>query len=140
VTHCPAMKRLTVLALALFLAGTGCAAGTSKSASKSGASKAPKNTKPLQHLEDVKITKCGTDLALGFAVATVTIKNSSSKESNYIVNVTFNSPDGKTQLGSGLAAANNLAAGQSATEEANALKAIAGKFACKVSDVTRYAS
>jgi hypothetical protein len=68
--------------------------------------------------------------------------NHSSKTSNYLITVAFESPDGKTQLDTGNAVVNNLASGQSATETADSLKSELNsqKFVCKVADVTRYAS
>lgn len=89
--------------------------------------------------KDVKVTSCTKD-ALGFMDAKVLITNHSSKASNYIVDVVFETPDGKTQLGTGLAAVNDLQPGQKAPKLASSFTDADGKFACRVSTVTRYAS
>jgi hypothetical protein len=71
----------------------------------------------------------------------VSITNHSSSESNYIVTVAFNSPDGKTQYDTGDAAADNLGTGQTTTQTADSLKSdVPAGFVCKVVDVTRYAA
>ncbi len=89
--------------------------------------------------KDVTITTCAKDDA-GFVDAKVLITNHSSKASNYLVTVAFESPDGTTQLGTGIAAVNDLQPGQKAPEDANSLQSATGKFTCRVSAVTRYAS
>ena len=91
---------------------------------------------------DVTITKCAPSTN-GFSgpEATVSVVNHSSKTSNYIITVAFESPNGATQLDTGNAAVQNLAAGQSNRNggifesELNSQQ-----FVCKVADVTRYAS
>lgn len=129
-----------VLILLIAIGSVASGGGKKSGGTPAGSSKSStKNTKALQHLEDVTVSKCAPDDA-GFAAAVVTVKNSSSKPSNYIVTITFESPDGKTQVGSGIAAVNNLAAGQSASESASSLKAASGNYVCKVADVTRYAA
>ncbi len=90
--------------------------------------------------KDVKITSCAKDATLGYVSAGVLITNHSSKPSNYLVTVVFESPDGSTQLGTGIAAANDLQPGQKAPETAAGLDQVTGKFTCRVSAVTRYAS
>jgi hypothetical protein len=84
--------------------------------------------------------KCGPD-SLGQLDATLRVTNHSSKASNYMITVVFESPDGSTQLDSTIAAVNNLASGQKSDVEAPTLKdAPTGGFKCRVADVTRYAS
>lgn len=128
------LARLTVALAVGVLAVAGCA-----STGKSG-STAKKTSKPLSHLEDAKIVSCAKD-ASGFASAKVQVINNSSKPSNYIVTVAFESKDGSTQIGTGLASINSLQPKQKAVEDANSLKeAPAAGFTCKVSDVTRLAA
>jgi hypothetical protein len=92
---------------------------------------------------DVTITKCApsSNEFLG-AEATLSITNHSSKTSNYLITVAFDSPDGATQLDTGNAAVQNLAPSQTTTETASSLKSETRSqhFVCKVADVTRYAS
>lgn len=91
---------------------------------------------------DVKITKCGLSEFGNLYTATLAITNNSSKPSNYIINITFESPDGKQRYAEGYAASNNVPNGQTSNTEAGALtQAPAGQqFVCKVAKVTRYAS
>jgi len=77
-----------------------------------------------------------------FYSATLAITNNSSKPSNYIISITFESPDGSQRYAEGFAATNNLPNGQTSnTEAAGLTQAPAGqKFVCKVAKVTRYSS
>ncbi len=71
--------------------------------------------------------------------ATLQVLNHSSKSSDYIITVAFDSPDGKTQLDTGDATVSNLAAGQKTSTDAPSLKAElrTKKFVCKIANVTR---
>lgn len=92
---------------------------------------------------DVTISKCAvSDNQFEGPAATLTVLNNSSKPSNYIITVAFESKDGKTQIGTGNALVQNLAPGQSATSNAPSLKsdAAATPFNCKVVSVTRTAA
>jgi hypothetical protein len=103
---------------------------------------------------DTKLTGAAADVTISSCAlsendfigpeAGITVKNNSSKASNYIINIAFESADGTTQLDTGFTAVNNLAPGQSAQETASSLKSetreTAGDFTCRVTDVTRYAS
>jgi hypothetical protein len=94
---------------------------------------------------DVALTKCAlADNQFEGPEATVSVTNHSSKPSNYIVDVAFDSVDGKTQLDTGTALVNTLQPGQTATDTAASLKSdlrtSSPKFTCKVSKVTRFAS
>lgn len=94
-------------------------------------------------LADVSVTKCALpDNQFEGPEATLAVKNNSSKTSNYIITVAFESPDGAKQLDTGNANVQNLAAGQSTEVTATSLKEeLRGQqFTCKVSDVTRLAS
>jgi hypothetical protein len=86
---------------------------------------------------DVRITKCEVDPLTTWASADLQITNSTSKVSDYIVNVEFVDGSGK-RLGEALAATNNLAPGQKADETAQGLDEIPGKMECRVTKVTRY--
>lgn len=90
---------------------------------------------------DVAITSCAVD-QVGYASATVRVTNNSSKPSNYLVTVTFESKDGTTQVATGFVAVDSLQPGQHSDETANSFKESAGSFVCKVNpkDVTRYAA
>jgi hypothetical protein len=87
---------------------------------------------------DVGDATCRVDDA-SLLVADVPVTNRSSKRSNYIVTLTFESPNG-SQLATGLAFVNALEPGQSATATANALRQAPadGAFSCRVIDVERF--
>jgi hypothetical protein len=89
----------------------------------------------------VTITSCTADATTGYLAAAVTVKNNSSKTSNYIITIAFESKDGAKQLDTGLVAVNNLGSGQSSDQTAGGLKAApAGGYNCKIADLTRYAT
>jgi hypothetical protein len=94
-------------------------------------------------MADVSITSCkAADNEYIAFEAGVRVTNNSSKESNYMISIVFQSPDGKTQYDTGQVAVNNLAPGQTANETTYSLKSEnRGKpVTCKVADVVRYAS
>jgi hypothetical protein len=127
---------------------TPATAATSTPGSANGAPKAAATTaapKPSvsapAHAEDVTITSCTADATTGYLAAAVTVKNNSSKTSNYIITIAFESKDGAKQLDTGLVAVNNLGSGQSSDQTAGGLKAApAGGYNCKIADLTRYAT
>lgn len=93
--------------------------------------------------KDVEIAECGTDDSLGTNTikSKVKVTNNSSKPSNYLITVAFESADGGTQIDTGNVAVQNLAPGQSTVQDVlTAGTAPAGKFNCKVADVTRLAA
>ncbi|MFD5087519.1 FxLYD domain-containing protein [Kitasatospora sp. NPDC058201] len=88
---------------------------------------------------DVELTSCDVDATLHWPSAQLKVTNRSSKSSNYMIQVEFVDAAG-TRIGEGLAATNNLAAGQAATLKAQGAVETKGKISCKVTNVTRYAS
>jgi hypothetical protein len=97
--------------------------------------------KAIEHAEDVAITGCVADGDLGYLSAAVTVTNNSSKSSNYMVEIAFESKDGMKQLDTGLVMVNDLEAGQSSDQTAGGLKAApAAGYNCKLVSVTRYAA
>lgn len=91
--------------------------------------------------KDVTITSCTT--VNGRPTAKVKIVNHSSKTSNYIVAVAFDSSDGSVHYRSSLSSsAKSVAPGQTIQRNAAAIQSssTSGKFTCKVSSVTRWAS
>jgi|GEM_PF-2132150 len=63
------------------------------------------------------------------------------RASNYVINIVMESPDGKTQIGTGLVSVNRLALGQqSAPQDASSLQSATGPYTCRVGDITRYAA
>ncbi len=121
--------------------GNGTASPVGASSGAPAATSSPKAAGAIAHSEDIAISTCAAD-ELGYANSKVVITNHSSKPSNYIVTIAMDTPDGKTQIGTGNAVVNNLAPGQaSAAQDANTLmKAPAGGYVCKLASVTRYSS
>lgn len=93
----------------------------------------------LDHREDVKITECAND-EYGAVAAKVVITNHSSKPSTYNITVAFTTADG-TQVTTGYASADQLAAGQSSTPQPVVTgQTHDGSFSCSVADAMRVAS
>ncbi len=90
-------------------------------------------------VDDVTITSCGAD-ELGQLEAVLRITNNSSKPSNYMVNVAFESPDGSEQLDTGFALVDTLQPGQSTNESAITFTTAPADFKCRITSVDRYAS
>ena len=132
-----------VATVAVILAGVMIVAATGSS-SKSGTSKSPgvpgagSGSHPAT--ADVTITTCAiASNQFEGPSATLQVLNHSTKASDYLITVAFDSPDGKTQLDTGNANVQNLAPGQKASTDATSLKSELRnqKFVCKVADVTR---
>lgn len=88
---------------------------------------------------DVTLTSCSAD-DLGFFQALAKVTNHSSKRSNYIIEIAFDSKDGKTQLDTTSVIVNNLEPGQSSNQKGGTLTKATGAYTCKVTDVNRFAS
>jgi hypothetical protein len=119
--------------------GTSAASSTGPAAAAGAAAAGAAPAGGIQHSEDASVTGCEPDEA-GWAAATVTVKNNSSKPSNYVITVVMESADGATQIGSGLVAVNNLAPGQQSVEHTSSIKDATTAYTCKITDITRYAS
>ncbi|MGH9151362.1 MAG: hypothetical protein ACRD03_02925 [Acidimicrobiales bacterium] len=89
--------------------------------------------------DDVTIASCGTDsFGAGTLAAQLSITNNSSKRSNYSVEVSFESVDGATQHGTGIAFIENVEPGQTTTQEtAGVDQAPATEYTCRVVSVDR---
>lgn len=90
---------------------------------------------------DVELISCARDQYLG-RKANIKVTNHSSKPSNYIIEVVFESADGKEQLGTGSTFVNGLEPGQSKQDDVIAFdstdSSTPGK--CRVSSVQRNAA
>jgi hypothetical protein len=131
-------------ALAVVALGSLAVVASSSSGSNSGggnSSPVPgQSATPTGAFADVTVSKCALAAnELEGPSATLTVVNHSSKQSNYIITVAFDSPDGKTQLDTGTATVENLNPGQTTSVEAPSLKSDLRnvQFTCKVADVTR---
>lgn len=89
-------------------------------------------------LEEVTISECAAD-ALGDVKITGTAENTSSKRSDYLIELAIESPDG-TLLDSPTAIASNVAPDQKAQWEAFSTADFVDGVTCKVVDVERNAS
>ncbi len=63
---------------------------------------------------DVTGATIGQPDAIGFRAVTMTVTNNSSKRSNYLIDLSIESPDGATQYDTSIASVNNLEPGQTA--------------------------
>lgn len=122
---------VTILLAALAVLASGC--------KTSAGSNTPAGS--LAHSEDYQITACTVD-SIHFPHATVKLTNHSSGSSNYLGEVRFQSPDGKTQFGTGAVVVNNLTPGQSTTQDAVGLQQVpaGAKPTCELADADRMAS
>lgn len=92
-------------------------------------------------VDDVKIDSCGEKDALGFVQAGITVTNNSADPSDYLIEITFTSKDGKTQIGTGNTIISNLAKDQSKVETVSALEETdQTEIVCTISSVDRSAS
>lgn len=142
------LKKLAITAVLIVGIGGSIASGSSSTGSGSGSDtgkgdSATSNEKEVgasDEVDDVKLTKCFTDDMLGYPKATIKVTNNSSKASDYLIEVTFESKDGKTQFGTGNTIISNLKPGQTKTEDVMGLDKGKGKMVCSVSSVDRMAS
>ena len=97
----------------------------------------------VQHAEqvdDVEVSACRVGF-FDFMEAVLEVTNNSSDPSTYFINVTFESPDGSRQFGTGAAFVSLLRNGQTTTVDASSIEAApAGPFECRVAEVDRSAS
>lgn len=113
----------------------------SGSSSSSSASDEKTAAGDADEVDDVKVNSCGKDATLGFASANITVTNDSSDPSDYLIEITFTSKDGTTQIGTGNAIISNLTNGQTKTEDVSSLEdAGDAEIVCTVSKVDRFAS
>jgi len=116
--------------------------GSSKESTSSDSTETSKSSAgESDEVDDVKLDSCGDKDALGFVQAGITVTNNSSEASDYLIEITFTSKDGKTQIGTGNTIISNLAPEQSKTETVSALEETdQTEIVCEVSSVDRYAS
>jgi hypothetical protein len=136
------MKRtrsVLVGATILVALGASIASGSSSDDAASGdsSSSGEKAVGAANEASDVKIKSCSKDDTFDWAEAQLKVTNSSSKASDYSIEVTFTSKDGKTQLGTGVTFISNLAPGQTKNEKVSNTEEVSGKFTCKVTSVDR---
>jgi hypothetical protein len=113
--------------------------GTTDAASEEGGGENSSRGE-ADELDDVQLDKCSKDRSTKWATARLKITNNSSEDSDYAIDVTFESRDGAANFGTGFAYVENLAPGQSKTEEVTSLEEASGKFTCKIESVDRTAS
>ncbi len=137
-------KRYYLLALIVVIIIAAFAGGSSNknktNAASNGGTKTLSNNGTHPPQADVEITGCSAD-TLNQLQATVKVTNHSSGRSNYIIELAFESKDGKTQLDTTTVLVNNLDSGQVTTQKGVTLTdAPKGAYTCKVTDVNRFAS
>jgi hypothetical protein len=117
-------------------------ASGSSTATSGGSSATAPGTPP--GMADVTVSSCAlADNQFEGPEAKLTVLNHSSKPSNYIITVAFQSKDGTQQLDTGTATVQTLQPNQStnvsATSTNSSLRSQSG-FTCKVTQVDRLAS
>ncbi|TXH40964.1 MAG: hypothetical protein E6Q90_12760 [Actinobacteria bacterium] len=142
------LRKFGIALIALLAVG-----GTVASASDSGTSSedatgssqdsdsGSKETGESDEVDDVKISSCSLESLLNLPEATIKVTNNSEKASDYMIEITFQSKNGKEQFGTGDAFISNLKPGQSKTEKVTGLDEVnASTFTCEVSSVDRMES
>lgn len=86
---------------------------------------------------DVELTDC-LPTGAGHLASTVLITNHSSKRSNYVVDVVFESADGSRQLAARSLFVKDLEPGQATRQEGGTLTPAPESFDCRVSQVQRF--
>jgi hypothetical protein len=86
---------------------------------------------------DVRLADC-LPTSAGHMASTVRVTNHSSKRSNYVVDVVFESADGSRQLAARTVSVNDLEPGQTTQQEAGTLTAAPTSFDCRLSQVQRF--
>jgi hypothetical protein len=125
---------IVVIAIIAALAGGGDDDATTGATSPGATSR--------RQLDEVTVTKCGPPDVIGVVYAEGTAENTSSKRSDYLIEVTVTARDG-TQVGSGTGVATNVEPGQKAVWKAitdTAAERWSEGARCKVVDVERNAS
>jgi hypothetical protein len=129
-----------IVVIGILIAIIAAVAGSGSSSKDTGSSKSDSGKKT--ETQEVTITKCGPPDAIGVVYVEGIADNTSSKRSDYIIDVTVTAPNG-TQIGTGSTIASNVESGQKAVWKAltdtSADKWVA-KSTCKVAKVDRNAS
>ena len=89
---------------------------------------------------DIVSIDCGSPDSIGVTYSKVTIKNNSSKPSDYFVTIVYESADGSMRYDDTIASAMNINPGQSTVAEGMIMEEIPTGSVCKVSEVQRTAS
>jgi len=113
--------------------GTGTAGASATSGAGAGGSAAQGM---FQHPEDVTVSSCAND-DLGMMAAQIVVHNTSSKASNYSIQIAFQSVDGTQKYGDGYAVINTLAAGQQEPEKVQSFTQAPGQYKCVVISAQR---
>jgi hypothetical protein len=90
---------------------------------------------------DVTGATLGQPDAIGFRSVTMTVTNNSSKRSNYLIDLSIESPDGATQYDTTFASVQNLEPGQTTTADAlSTTKDVPANAVVTIKTVSRLAS
>lgn len=129
-----AAKLLVLFAVGVLAVGGSIASGSSSTTS-SGSS--ADSAGASDEVKDVTVIGCKKDSTLDWGEAKVKVKNNSAKTSDYSIEVTFTSKDGKTQYGTGFSLVSNLKPGQSKTEKITNAEDVPSSVKCSVTKVDR---
>jgi hypothetical protein len=106
---------LAILALVIGVAAAGGSNSSNTSKSSSGVSSALGSSDATADVTSIQV---GAPDVLGFRSVTLEVTNHSSKRSDYLIELSIESPDGNTQYDTSLATVRNLEAGQTSAPEA----------------------
>jgi hypothetical protein len=134
-----ALGSVAVIASGGSSSGGSSSGGGGSSPSSTSSSGNETGGKVLQHSADVKIIKCKAD-QFGDVDAKVKITNHSSKASDYVITIAFESENGKVQIDTGDAFVDSLQPGQSSVQDAGGTKTYKKPYKCTLSDAERTAS
>ena len=131
-----------VVALLIATVAIAAIAGGGDDDTTTGSTKTESNSDKKSEADEVKVTSCSPPDAIGVVYVNGTAENTSSKQSDYIIEVAVIAPDG-TQIGTGTTIAENVEPDQKAVWKAltdtSSDNWKAGST-CKVVDVDRNAS
>jgi hypothetical protein len=129
-----------ILVVAAVASAGGGGSSTDTSASTGGDSGISSGLGSQDASADVQSLDCGAPDAIGVTYPKVTVKNNSSKASDYMITVVAESADGGTKYDETSVFITALQPGQSMTEEGMFTNELPSGAICKVTEVQRTAS
>ena len=130
---------VAIVALVIGVAAVGGGASSSKS-SKSPSSGVSSAIGSNDATADVTSIQVGAPDLIGFRSVTLGVTNHSSERSNYWIELSIESPDGKTQYDTTVATVNNLEPGQTSAPTAGITEKVPDDAVAKLKTVQRTAA
>jgi hypothetical protein len=138
-------KRIWLLGAVVIIIGAAVASGggdtsTDTASSSSGNSGISSGLGSKDATADIQDFDCGVTDIIGVTYPSVTVKNNSSKASNYVIEIVFESADGSTKYDETSVFISNLQPGQTMTEKGIITNDLPSGTVCFVSEVQRTAA